>query len=159
MLTRCARHFLCLMKYRPTHNAMALRPFSRALSCGKKIHCRARAGAGWCKYSSHSRNATAAALAMKMPPSAPRSVVGVPGRVLMLGVARLGNAGAPDRRAPSNYGSLGTAAHTVGKDGFAVVGFIDARLDAPRRESTHSLTGSASPSPPPLHYKTAHTPQ
>src|SRR2546428_11057966 len=78
------------MKYSPTHSATALRPFSRALSCGKKIHCRARAGAGWWKYSSHSRNTTAAALATTMPPSAARSAVGDPGRTFALRVARSG---------------------------------------------------------------------
>src|SRR5258707_5843 len=73
------------------HSATALRPFSSALSCGKKIHCRARAGGGWWKYRSHSRNATAAALATTMPPSATRSRVGVPdGRPAPSLDARLG---------------------------------------------------------------------
>src|ERR1700687_550714 len=77
------------------HSATALRPFSRALSCGKKNHGRARAGGGWWKYRSHSRNATAAALATKMPPSATRSVVGVTGRGLAMGVARSGTGAFP----------------------------------------------------------------
>src|SRR5260221_12303958 len=76
MLARWARIFWCLMKYRPAPRATALRPFNSAFSLGKKIHCCASAGDGWCTYRSQSRNPIAAALDAPMAPTARRSLVG-----------------------------------------------------------------------------------
>src|SRR5260370_31460072 len=75
MLVRCASLLRCLMKYNPTHSAIAHNPFRSALRAGKNIQRPAKSAEAWCMYSSHRRNDAAGPLATTIAPTTGRVLI------------------------------------------------------------------------------------
>ena len=61
------------MKYKPKHNAVALKPLKKALSAGRNVRLVAKRGGACRKYSSQNKKPDATALTAMIPPMAPRA--------------------------------------------------------------------------------------